>query len=145
MQEFEELKLDNQLCFSMYAASREIIKMYKDLLEPFKLTYTQYIAMLVIWEEAPITVKRLGERLLLDSGTLSPLLKKLIAMELIEKHRDPDDDRSVIVTLTTAGKSMRDKIRTVPVALYESLAIRHSDEQLLQLKQSVDGFLGKTQ
>ena len=143
MHDIEELKLDNQLCFSLYAASREIIKMYKNLLKAFNLTYTQYIAMMVIWEEEKLTVKRLGERLLLDSGTLSPLLKKLITMDLVTKDRDPEDDRSVIVTLTPKGRTMRDEIQVVPLQLFQSLTVSHDPKELLQLKQAVDQFIGK--
>ncbi|MDU2159018.1 MarR family transcriptional regulator, partial [Clostridium sp.] len=82
MNEYNNLKLDNQICFSLYAVSREIIKLYKPILDKINLTYTQYIVMLVLWEERKATVKHLGNRLHLDSGTLTPLLKKLEGMEL---------------------------------------------------------------
>lgn len=88
MNEYNNLKLDNQICFSLYAVSREIIKLYKPILDKINLTYTQYIVMLVLWEERKATVKHLGNRLHLDSGTLTPLLKKLEGMELITRYRD---------------------------------------------------------
>ena len=97
---YESIKLNNQLCFSLYALSREIIKKYKPLLDKHNLTYTQYIAMLVMWEKEKILFKELGKRLHLDSGTLTPVLKKLEAMELIIKYRNKEDDRVVTVELT---------------------------------------------
>ena len=100
MSKYEKLKLENQLCFSLYAASREVIKVYKPLLDKYGLTYTQYIVMLVVWEHEKITVKEMGQKLHLDSGTLTPVLKKLFSMELINKYRDVNDDRVVIVEVT---------------------------------------------
>lgn len=96
----DKLKLDNQLCFAVYVASKEIIKQYKPFLDPLGLTYTQYITLLALWEKSDISVKELGQRLFLDSGTLTPLLKKLEAMNLIERVRSSDDERLIIVSLT---------------------------------------------
>ena len=115
MGKYEKMKLDNQLCFSLYAASREVIKTYKPQLDKYGLTYTQYIAMLVVWEYEKITVKEMGQKLHLDSGTLTPVLKKLLSMELIDKYRDKDDDRVVIVEVTEKmyckfGKSIDDLV-----------------------------------
>lgn len=107
MGKYEKMKLDNQLCFSLYAASREVIKTYKPQLDKYGLTYTQYIAMLVVWEYEKITVKEMGQKLHLDSGTLTPVLKKLLSMELIDKYRDKDDDRVVIVEVTEKGRKMK--------------------------------------
>ena len=103
MDKYESIKLDNQLCFSLYATSREIIKLYKPFLDKFNLTYTQYVAMLVLWEDEKSTVKEIGKRLHLDSGTLTPLLKKIESMGLIKRYRDVNDDRVVIVELTQQG------------------------------------------
>lgn len=88
MSKYDCIKLENQVCFSLYAASREIIKLYKPVLDKFNLTYTQYVAMLVLWEDEKITVKGIGKRLHLDSGTLTPLLKKLEFMGLVDRYRD---------------------------------------------------------
>ena len=114
MNKYENIKLDNQLCFSLYALSREIIKKYKPLLDKHNLTYTQYIAMLVMWEEEKIAFKDLGKRLHLDSGTLTPVLKKLEAMELIFKYRNKEDDRVVTVELTKKVMALKYYIAYVP-------------------------------
>ena len=107
MNKYDSIKLDNQVCFSLYAASREIIKLYKPFLDKFNLTYTQYIAMLVLWEDEKSTVKDIGKRLHLDSGTLTPLLKKIESMGLVIRYRDVNDDRVVIVELTEKGKTFK--------------------------------------
>ena len=115
---YESIKLNNQLCFSLYALSREIIKKYKPLLDKHNLTYTQYIAMLVMWEKEKILFKELGKRLHLDSGTLTPVLKKLEAMELIIKYRNKEDDRVVTVELTEKGRLLKDEVTHIPVVMY---------------------------
>jgi DNA-binding MarR family transcriptional regulator len=107
-------KLDNQLCFALYVCSKEIIKKYKPLLEPFGLTYTGYITMLVLWEQDGLTVKELGERLFLDSGTLTPVLKKLEASGFVERNRNKDDERSVTITLTAKGKRTQESAVSIP-------------------------------
>ena len=107
-------KLDNQLCFALYVCSKEIIKKYKPLLEPFGLTYTGYITMLVLWEQDGLTVKELGERLFLDSGTLTPVLKKLEASGFVERNRNKDDERSVTITLTAKGKRTQESALSIP-------------------------------
>lgn len=114
----EMLKLDNQLCFAAYTLSRDITGIYRPLLEELGLTYTQYITMLVLWEEGDVTVKQLGYRLRLDSGTLTPLLKKLVASGIVEKNRDPDDERSVIVRLTPKGIALRSRVLAVPEKVF---------------------------
>lgn len=111
---YEALRLCNQLCFPLYACSKEIVKRYKPFLDPLNLTYTQYIAMMVIWEEEQITVKELGKRLFLDSGTLTPVLKKLESKEFIERNRSSIDERTVIVTLTPKGRKLEDEAASVP-------------------------------
>ena len=93
---FDCLKLENQLCFPLYACSKAVTHKYRAFLDPFDLTYTQYITMMVLWEEKEINVKSLGERLYLDSGTLTPLLKKLESKKLISRHRAKDDERNLI-------------------------------------------------
>lgn len=139
MENYDSLKLDNQICFRLYAASREIIKKYKPLLDEHNLTYTQYLTMLVMWENEKITVKEIGKKLHLDSGTLTPLLKKLENMEFIKKYRDPLDDRSVIVELTNSGLELKDKVKDIPNQLF--CLIGMEKEQLLELKKNLDEAL----
>lgn len=114
MGKYDALKLENQLCFPLYAASREIIKRYKPHLDKLDLTYTQYIAMMVLWEKQQISVKELGEILYLDSGTLTPVLKKLEAKGYITRRRSERDERVLIVSVTDIGKKLRDEATAVP-------------------------------
>ena len=133
------LKLDQQICFSLYATSREIIRLYKPLLDPHGLTYTQYLTMMVMWEEEKITVKGMGKRLHLDSGTLTPLLKKLEAMGHVTRYRDPQDDRVVIVELTDSGRQLKQNMIDVPkqIACQVQLPI----EDAIKLKEQLDDLL----
>ena len=110
----EALKLDNQLCFAIYACSREIIKLYRPHLERLDLTYTQYITMMVLWENESITAKELGNKLYLDSGTLTPLLKKLEGMGLVDRKRAIEDERSLVVTLTQKGLDLKEEAKEIP-------------------------------
>lgn len=112
------LKLDNQLCFSLYACSKEIISLYKPHLNAYGLTYTQYITLLVLWEQDSLSVSELGNKLLLDSGTLTPLLKKLEKSQLIERVRNKDDERSVTVSLTEKGKLLQEKFIDLPQKMF---------------------------
>lgn len=131
--------LDNQLGFSLYKASRKIIRLYKPFIDKYGLTYTQYIVMLVLWEEEKITVKGLGKRLQLDSGTLTPLLKKLENMNLILRYRDMNDDRVVIVELTEKGMLLKGDIVEVPNQV--STKIKISEEKIELLKEYLDELL----
>ena len=117
MGSFDCLKLENQLCFPLYAASREIIKKYKPFLDEIDLTYTQYIAMMVLWEENNINVKTLGEKLFLDSGTLTPLLKKLETKGYIERKRSNSDERNLVVSITKEGLKLRDVAKDIPLKI----------------------------
>ena len=110
----EELKLSNQLCFPLYAASKEVVSKYTPILKRFDLTYTQYIAMLVLFEEKEMRVTDLGERLYLDSGTLSPLLKKLENKGFLRRIRDKNDERNVKISLTEEGKKIESELVIVP-------------------------------
>lgn len=139
MNKYDNIKLDNQLCFSLYAASREIIKLYKPVLDKFNLTYTQYITMLVLWEEEKATVKGIGKRLHLDSGTLTPLLKKLEAMELITRYRDSNDDRVVIAELTEKGRNLKEEIIDVPEKVF--CRVNMDVETARELKSKLDELL----
>lgn len=113
-QEYEALKLKNQLCFPLYAASREVIKQYRPYLDAMNLTYTQYIAMMVFWEKQKINVKALGKKLFLDSGTLTPVLKSLEAKGLIRRFRCAEDERVLIAELTEQGVKLREQAKSVP-------------------------------
>jgi DNA-binding MarR family transcriptional regulator len=109
--------LDEQLCFALYSASRALTPAYAPLLEPLGLTYPQYLVLLVLWERDGVPVKQLGERLALDSGTLTPLLKRLAAQGLVERRRGEDDERVVRIHLTSAGRALRSRARKVPMEL----------------------------
>jgi DNA-binding MarR family transcriptional regulator len=109
------LRLDQQLCFALYNASRAITRTYAPLLEPLGLTYPQYLVMLVLWQEDGLPVKQLGDRLGLDSGTLTPLLKRLEKSGIVERKRDRGDQRVVHITLTAEGRALRSKARKVPI------------------------------
>lgn len=115
--EYDGLKLKNQLCFPLYAASREIIKQYRPHLDALDLTYTQYVAMMVFWEEKKISVKDLGRRLYLDSGTLTPVLKSLEAKGYVRRYRCPEDERVLIVELTDEGEALRDRAAEIPARM----------------------------
>ena len=111
------LALDRQLCFALYAASLAMTKAYKPLLDPLGLTYPQYLVMLVLWEGDDLTVSQLGQRLTLDSGTLTPLLKRLEALGLLQRQRDPADERRVRLQLSPAGRRLQAQARSVPQAV----------------------------
>lgn len=118
MNDSEQLRLDNQVCFTLYACSREVTKIYRPFLEEMGLTYTQYITMLALWEEDDVSVKVLGERLYLDSGTLTPLLKKLETAGYVLRERDSRDERSVLVRLTEQGRALQKQAETLPQELF---------------------------
>lgn len=139
MNEYEYLKLDNQICFRLYAASREVIKAYKPFLDKYNLTYTQYITMLVLWEERKATVKEIGTKLHLDSGTLTPLLKKLESMGLIIRYRDKNDDRVVIAELTQRGLDLKEQAAEVPNKM--ACRINITKDQAEELKKNLDNLL----
>jgi DNA-binding MarR family transcriptional regulator len=111
------LKLDHQLCFALYSASLAMTKFYKPLLDPLGLTYPQYLVMLVLWEGDGITVSQLGERVALDSGTLTPLLKRLEASDLVRRLRDTADERRVLLRLTPVGRALKSKAMAVPESM----------------------------
>ena len=135
----DKLKLDNQLCFAVYVASKEIIKQYKPFLDPLGLTYTQYITLLALWEKSDISVKELGQRLFLDSGTLTPLLKKLEAMNLIERVRSSDDERLIIVSLTKKGLDLKKEVIDIPDKIICSTNL--NIENAVSLKKHLDILL----
>ncbi len=128
---FEALKLENQLCFPLYAASREVIKLYHPFLTELNLTYTQYIVMLVMWENDQISEKELGNKLYLDSGTLTPVLKSLESKEYITRSRSKADERVVNVTLTDVGRSLREKANDIPAKISDSIPLSEKDGKKL--------------
>ncbi|MBQ6541968.1 MAG: MarR family transcriptional regulator [Lachnospiraceae bacterium] len=111
----EAMKLGNQLCFPLYAASRNVISLYTPYLKPLGLTYTQYITLLALWEKDGITVGELCGKLMLDNGTLSPLLKKMQQEGLVERTRSEEDERVVVITLTEEGRALKEKAKDIPV------------------------------
>ncbi len=111
---YDALKLDNQLCFPLYACSREVVKRYTPYLDKLGLTYTQYVTMMVMWEHGSLTVKAAGEYLHLDSGTLTPLFKKLEEKGLVSRTRSKEDERNLIVSLTKKGEALRDQALDIP-------------------------------
>ena len=131
MKDYECLKLKNQLCFPIYLCSKEIIKKYTPYLEEIDLTYTQYIVMLYLWEKNETNVKDIGNTLFLDSGTLTPLLKKLEQKELIKRTRSDKDERNLLITLTLKGKELKDKALTIPSKMGECINISREDAEVL--------------
>jgi MarR family transcriptional regulator, organic hydroperoxide resistance regulator len=130
---YADLRLDAQLCFPLYATTRAVTRVYADLLADLGLTYPQYLVMLVLWESPePRSVGGLGERLRLDSGTLTPLLKRLESAGLVERRRDPDDERRVLVSTTDAGLALRDRAAGVPRRLGETTGLSRADAQELR-------------
>src|SRR5437773_10980049 len=115
-------RLDNQICFAVYSTAHAFNRVYKPLLDRLGLTYPQYLVMLVLWERDGVPVKGIGERLLLDSGTLTPLLKRLEAAELIKRTRSTEDERQVLIALTAQGQALKEKARAVPQAILASSA-----------------------
>ena len=132
MNRADTLLLDSQLCFLLYATTRAVTQAYGPLLAPLGLTYPQYLTMLALWEEDGATVGRLGERLRLDSGTLTPLVKRLEGMALVERRRSPDDERVVQVFLTAAGRRLRAKAEGVPAAMFCQAGLSHASTDRLR-------------
>ena len=111
---YEQLKLENQLCFPLYAAAKEVVRQYKPVLDELDLTYTQYITMMVLWEKESLNVKELGSMLYLDSGTLTPLLKKLEAKGYVTRSRCKEDERNLIIQITEKGEALKEKAAYIP-------------------------------
>lgn len=128
---YDALKLENQLCFPLYACSREIIKKYRPYLDDISLTYTQYIAMMVFWEEKKISVKELGKKLFLDSGTLTPVLKSLEAKGLVSRYRSQEDERVLIVEITEAGEALREKAADIPAKVGSCIKLSQEEAAFL--------------
>ncbi|WP_329042560.1 MarR family transcriptional regulator [Streptomyces sp. NBC_00178] len=129
------LRLDHQVCFSLQAASRAFGGVYREALKDLGLTYPQYLAMMVLWERGPLPVKAIGERLHLDSGTLSPLLKRLESAGLVRRERGPEDERSVTVHLTDAGSGLRERALPVPRAILRATGM--SVQEVITLQETL--------
>jgi DNA-binding MarR family transcriptional regulator len=136
------LKLENQLCFPLYAASKAVVNRYKPLLDEIDLTYTQYIAMMVLWEYKSIGVKELGKRLYLDSGTLTPLLKRLEGKGFVRRERSSKDERAVDIHITEAGEKLKEKAMGIPVQMGKCMPL--SREEAGTLYTLLYKLLGQT-
>ena len=130
-QAVEAMKLANQLCFPLYAAARNVTSLYTPWLKPLGLTYTQYIALLALWEKDGQTVGEIGEKLMLDNGTLSPLLKKMEQAGLVRRQRSREDERVVVVSLTEAGRALREKAKDVPAKVAGCIDLPPEKAQML--------------
>lgn len=127
----EQLKLKNQLCFPLYACAKEVVRSYTPYLDPLGLTYTQYVAMMVLWEHHSIGVKELGEALFLDSGTLTPMLKKMEQRGWLTRERSKDDERRVVVTLTAKGEALQESAAEIPMRVSQCVSL--GAEDMMQL------------
>ena len=139
---YDCLKLANQICFPLYAASKEMIKRYKPFLDKLDLTYTQYITMMVLWEKKQMNVKELGQFLFLDSGTLTPVLKKLEAKRYITRARMQKDERNVLVCITAEGERLKEKASLIPGRMAECVCLDEHDARTLYalLYKVLNGF-----
>ena len=128
---YDQLKLENQLCFPLYACAKEVVKQYTPLLDALGITYTQYIVMLALWQYGDTNVKTLGERVFLDSGTLTPLLKKLAVQGLLARTRSSQDERNVLVHLTPAGEQMKERAREIPQQMRTCIPLDEQESMTL--------------
>lgn len=140
--EYDALKLENQLCFPLYACSKEIVRKYKPFLDEIDLTYTQYITMMVLWEKKEMNVKDLGNDLFLDSGTLTPLLKKLESKGFVTRNRSKEDERNLLVHITEKGEALKEKANEIPQKVGGCVPLDADEsKQLYQLLYKVLGGL----
>jgi MarR family transcriptional regulator, organic hydroperoxide resistance regulator len=142
------LQLGNQLCFAIYSAAHAFNRVYKPLLDRLGLTYPQYLVMLVLWERDGVPVKDIGERLFLDSGTLTPLLKRMEAAHLLKRTRSAEDERQVLISLTSQGQALREKARAVPQAILAASACSLGElsamkNQLITLRDRLNAAAGE--
>src|SRR5947199_5813442 len=146
-QAVDPLLLGNQICFAVYSTAHAFNRVYKPLLDRLGLTYPQYLVMLVLWERDDVPLKDIGERLFLDSGTLTPLLKRLEAAELIKRTRSTEDERQVLIDLTPQGQALREKARTVPQAILAASACSVTElsaikTELIALRDRLNAVVG---
>ena len=137
---YDSLKLENQFCFPLYACAKEVVRRYKPFLDKLDLTYTQYIAMMVLWEDKSLNVRELGERLYLDSGTLTPVLKKLESKGYITRERSEKDERNLIVTISKEGEALKKQALCVPTRM--SACVGLSPEEAMTLYGLLYKLLG---
>ena len=142
------LRLDNQLCFAVYSTAHAFNRVYKPLLDRLGLTYPQYLVMLVLWERDGVPLKDIGGRLFLDSGTLTPLLKRLETAELVKRTRSTEDERQVLIALTATGEALREKARAVPQAILASSACSVAElsamkNELISLRDKLNAVLAE--
>lgn len=128
---YDVLKLENQICFPLYACAKEIVRKYKPYLDEIDLTYTQYIAMMVMWERKHVNVKELGQCLYLDSGTLTPVLKKLEAKGYVQRNRSKEDERNLSVVLTEEGEKLKEKASTIPARISKCVELSEEEAKTL--------------
>ena len=138
---YDKLRLESQLCFPLYACSKEIVRRYKPFLDEVDLTYTQYITMMVMWEVEKENVKDLGEKLYLDSGTLTPLLRKLEHKGYIKREKSKEDERNLSITLTNEGKALKEKAKNIPIAMMKCINLPL--EELINLKDILNKIIGE--
>ena len=141
MDKYDALKLENQICFPLYAASRKIINQYRPYLEKLDLTYTQYIAMMVFWEDKKISVKDLGKKLLLDSGTLTPVLKSLESKGYVKRYRSSEDERVLIAEITKSGEKLKDEAVSIPQSMAGCVAL--SKDEAMSLYKILYKIIGE--
>ena len=142
------LRLDNQICFAVYSAAHAFTRFYKPLLERLGLTYPQYLVMLVLWERDDVPVKDIGEKLFLDSGTLTPLLKRLEAAHLVKRTRSSEDERQVLIALTQQGHALKDKARSVPQSILAASDCSVSElvamkDEIVALRDRLNAVIGE--
>ena len=128
---FDALRLENQMCFPLYAAAREVTKLYRPYLDALNLTYTQYITMMVLWECGECSVKALGDKLFLDSGTLTPVLKNMESKGFVRRVRSREDERMLIVTLTDKGRALKERAKSVPAQVGSCIRLTPEEAQTL--------------
>lgn len=140
---YDVLKLENQLCFPLYVCSKEIVKRYKPFLEEIDLTYTQYITMMVLWEHKEMNVKELGNYLFLDSGTLTPVLKKLEQKEYVTRTRDEKDERVLNVAITPLGEELKERALEIPAQISSCVTLEQEDAMQLYgiLRKMLQSFV----
>lgn len=137
---YDSLKLENQLCFPLYAAAKEVVRVYRPYLDNLNLTYTQYITMMVLWQEKEISVKALGEKLFLDSGTLTPLLKSMEQKGYLRRHRSEKDERVLLVSLTKEGEELKKNAVSVPQSVGSCIKLK--PEEAIELYRLLYKLLG---
>jgi MarR family transcriptional regulator, organic hydroperoxide resistance regulator len=143
MEDQNPLLLESQICFKIYTLEREITKLYRNLLEDLDMTYPQYLVMLLLWEKDGMTVKEIGKRLFLDSGTLTPMLKRMEANGIIKRRRSTEDERSVIISLTKKGEQLKQKAECIPSKLVEDMSLDNGE--LTILNKTLTNLLYKLQ